>query len=233
MICVSDSLKQYMQSIGHDPAKLCVVRNGVPIDATADDRREPGSTWTLGTMALFRPRKGVETLLSALSHLKKRGLPVRLRAVGGFETPAYEQQVMTMAAELDVNSIIEWTGFQTDTCSQLRQMDLFVLPSLFGEGLPMVVLESMAQGLPVIASNVDGIPEAVRDGTDGLIFTAGDGRHLADTIESLCGDNERWTRFSRAARQRQRAEFSDCSMAAGVSAVYDKLSQNAVRECSP
>ena len=87
---------------------------------------------------------------------------MHLRAVGGFETSEYESEVKQLANQLNVEDMVTWTGFQTDTNTQFQQMDLFVLPSLFGEGLPMVVLESMAQGVPVIASNVEGIPEAVR-----------------------------------------------------------------------
>ena len=48
-------------------------------------------------------------------------------------------------------------------------MDLFVLPSLFGEGLPMVILEAMSAGTPVVATRVEGVPEAIRDGEEGLI----------------------------------------------------------------
>ena len=119
--------------------------------------------------------------------------------------------------------MIEWTGFQTNVNEQLRKMDVFVLPSLYGEGLPMVVLESMANAIPVVASRVEGIPEAVRDEIDGLIFEPSNAGDLAEKLETLIGDNDRWSAMSQSAVERQRNELSDLSMARGVAQVYDEL----------
>ncbi len=187
MICVSHSLGKYMIELGHAPEKLTVVCNGVAPIRELPDRLPPREPWTLGTMALFRPRKGTEVLLDALAILRKCQIPVRLRAVGSFETPDYEAEIMKRVERLGIGDMITWTGFQTEVNDQLRQMDLFVLPSLYGEGLPMVVLEAMANAVPVVASRVEGIPEAVRDGVDGLIFEAGSADDLADKIRSLVG----------------------------------------------
>lgn len=119
--------------------------------------------------------------------------------------------------------MIQWTGFQSDVNEQLRKMDLFVLPSLYGEGLPMVVLESMANAIPVIASRVEGIPEAVRDGVDGLIFEPGSAIDLAEKLVRLIGNTIRWEAMSECAVKRQRTELSDLSMARGVANIYDEL----------
>ena len=87
----------------------------------------------------------------------------------------------------------------------------------------MVVLESMANAIPVVASRVEGIPEAVRDGIDGLIFEPSNPQDLADKLESLIGDNDRWNEMSQSAVERQRNELSDISMARGVALVYDDI----------
>ncbi len=134
---------------------------------------------------------------------------MRLRAVGPFETTSYETEIMKRVDSLQIGDLIEWTGFQTDVNQQLGKMDLFVLPSLYGEGLPMVVLEAMANGVPVVASRVEGIPEAVRDGQDGLIFEPGDPADLANQLASLIGDADRWQTMSANCVQRQRSELSD------------------------
>ena len=224
MICVSNSLAGYMEKeLGHDAGKICVVSNGVAAIHDLPERELPGKRWTIGTMALFRPRKGTEVLLDALAILKSKNIDVTLRAVGPFETPEYENEILSRVEKLGIGDMIEWTGFQTNVNEQLRKMDLFVLPSLYGEGLPMVVLESMANAIPVVASRVEGIPEAVRDGVDGLIFEPSNPQDLADKLESLIGDNDRWLAMSQSAVERQRSELSDISMARGVATVYDEL----------
>lgn len=227
MICVSNSLAGYMKELGHDAEKISVVSNGVPAIDELPTKDAPGDCWTIGTMALFRPRKGTEVLLDALSILKEKNVNVKLRAVGPFETPEYEAEIMAQVDRLGIAEMIEWTGFQTDVNYQLQQMDLFVLPSLFGEGLPMVVLEAMASAVPVVASRVEGIPEAVRDGVDGLIFEPGDAKDLANRIMSIYGDNEKWRSMSDSSLVRQREELSETSMAKGVAEVYREICRDA------
>lgn len=223
IVCVSHSLARYMMDLGHAPEKLTVVGNGVAPIIQLPHRSPPQPPWTLGTMALFRPRKGTEVLLDALAALRNRQIPVTLRAVGTFETPAYEAEIMKRVDQLGIANMITWTGFQADVNEQLGKMDLFVLPSLYGEGLPMVVLEAMANAVPVVASRVEGIPEAVRDGVDGLIFEPGSAPDLADKIASLVGDQNRWELMSTNALERQREKLSDRSMARGIADVYREL----------
>ena len=220
MICVSRSLRDYMIGLGHADDRLAVVQNGVPSLEVPYLRTPPTGTWTLGTVALFRPRKGIEVLLEALAKLRTRGVDVCLRAVGPFETDEYQAEILALVEQLGIQDLVEWTGFCRNVDEELKKMDLFVLPSLFGEGLPMVVLEAMAASVPVIASRVEGIPEAVRDRTDGLIFEAGSSDDLADKIESLVGDDARWLTMSRSAEAQQRENLSAESMARGVAEVY-------------
>ncbi len=224
MICVSGSLAQYMAGQGHDPKKICVVHNGVPSVGDLADRRPPDDCWTIGAMALFRPRKGTEVLLEALAILKKEKINLKLRAVGPFESAEYEAAIHSHVKRLDIQEMILWTGFQNDINTQLQQMDLFVLPSLFGEGLPMVVLEAMAQGVPVIASRVEGIPEAIRDGVDGFVFEPASAEDLARRIMAIHGDTNRWQQMRESSFLRQQDKFSETSMARGVADVYHSLS---------
>jgi len=223
MICVSKSVRNYMLEAGHPPSRLHVVHNGVAQINQLADRRHPQQAWTLGTTALFRPRKGTELLLQALATLRDRNYQVNLLAVGPFETPEYEAQIKGMASELGLNGIIDWAGFQSDVPAYFNQMDLFVLPSLFGEGLPMVVLEAMANGVPVVAADVEGVREAVRDRIDGLIFQPGDADALIHAAETMIRGEIDWEAIRHSAWQRQCNQFSDLSMATGVAQVYQTL----------
>lgn len=174
-------------------------------------------------VALFRPRKGLEVLLDALAKLRAQGYSLRLRAVGPFETVEYAASIHARVDELKINDMIEWVGFTRDVPAELAKMDLFVLPSLFGEGLPMVVLEAMATGVPVVGTDVEGVPEAIRHGIDGVIAKPGDADDLAKVIASVVDGEHDWQALRQSALVRQRERFSDVSMAEQVATVYREI----------
>ncbi len=223
VIAVSRTLAQWSHSLGIPRWKISTVHNGVPAQGDLTPRPYPCSTWTLGTVALFRPRKGLEVLLEAIALLRSQGLPVRLRAVGGFENPAYEATIRALSEKLALQSAIDWVGFRQNVPAEFARMDAFVLPSLFGEGLPMVILEAMAAGVPVVATRVEGAPEAVRHELEGLLVEPGDARRLAEQVARLMRGEVDWHELREAAHRRQAKSFSAESMAAGVARVYDKL----------
>jgi len=107
--------------------------------------------------------------------------------------------------------------------AEFRRMHVFVLPSLFGEGMPMVVLEAMAAGLPVVSTQVEGIPQVVRDGRDGLLVEPGNPVRLAEALARIARGATDTESMGDSAWQRQRDAFSDVSMAAGVAAVYQEV----------
>lgn len=223
LIAVSHSLGRHMQTAGCAGDRLRVVPNGVPALADVPHRRCPAGDWTLGTVALFRPRKGTEVLIDALAELRRQDLPAKLLCVGGFDSPDYERQLKARVAEHGLQEHVEWTGFTSEVNEQLHRMDLFVLPSLFGEGLPMVVLEAMAAGAPVVATDVEGVPEAIRDGVDGVVVPPQDAERLAAGIARVMRGELDWEKLRLSALVRQGDHFSDRSMAAGVAAVYDEI----------
>ena len=223
VIPVSESLRQRTITAGCSPEMVHLVRNGVPARPVRPVRSKNQKEWIIGTVALFRPRKGTEILLNAMAKLHREGVPVRLRAVGPFETEEYEKTLKDRAERLGINEVIDWTGFTSDVDAELAKMDLFVLPSLFGEGLPMVVIEAMAAGVPVIASNVEGIPEAIRDRVDGLLFQSGDVDELVGAIEQFIDGVIDWTAIHQQEVDRHAEAFSTESMASGVAQVYEQI----------
>jgi glycosyltransferase involved in cell wall biosynthesis len=224
LIAVSPSLAELMVAQGFAADRVVYVPNGVPAPKPFA-RTLPTGGWTLGMAALFRPRKGIEVLLQALSELRDRGHDVRLRAIGPFETPEYEREVRTLASRLNLDGAIDWTGFVGDIHAELQKVDLFVLPSLFGEGLPMVVLEALAASLPVVASHVEGVPAAIRQGVDGLLVEAGNPRQLASAIEEIISpdSSQNYLQMCRNAREQHAKHFSATAMAQGVARVYREV----------
>ncbi len=223
VIAVSESLGRWMIQRGFAADRVTVVHNGVPCIGPASRRDGPPETWTLGCVALLRPRKGIEVLLEALAILRGEKLPVRLRVVGPFETPAYEAEIRGLTSRYALAEAVDWAGFQSDVPREMERMDLFVLPSLFGEGLPMVVLEAMAAGVPVVAARVEGVPEAIRDGVDGLLVPPGSAEDLARAVARVVRGEVDWAAWRSSASARQAEHFSDRSMAAGIAKVYDRV----------
>ncbi len=223
LIAVSGNTKQYAHRRGFNKEKVTLVPNGVASRTPARPRHASQVEWTLGTMARFRPRKGMEVLLRAVAILKEEGLPIRLRAVGDFETSHYETQIKALAEGFDVTELVDWVDFPEDVDSELANMDLLVLPSLFGEGLPAVVLDAMAAGVPVVASRVEGVTEAIRDGQDGLLAEPDNPRDLAAVIRRIITGQVKWKKLRASAIRRHTEQFSGRAMAAGVAKVYARV----------
>jgi len=226
IISVSQAMQRYTDEHGLSGRYMAVVPNGVPSTGPLLERASPEGVWTIGTIALFRPRKGLDVLIEAFARLRDQGCPVRLRAVGTFESSDYETQIKTLVDKLGVTDAVDWRGFRSDVLAELREMDLFVLPSLFGEGLPMVILEAMSMGVPVVATDVEGIPEAIRDGQEGIIAAAGDSDALACGIRRVVDGEVDWQRLRQAAYDRQVQLYTDVAMARGVAGVYDEVLAN-------
>ncbi|MBN1395436.1 MAG: glycosyltransferase [Pirellulales bacterium] len=223
VIAVSKAMADHIASEGFDRAKIVVVPNGVPSLASIPFRKTPSGNWTLGVVGLFRPRKGLEILIEAMARLRGEGIPVRLLAVGAFESAGYADEIADRLHRRELADQVVWTGFSRDVTAELKKMDLLVLPSLFGEGLPMVVLEAMAAGVPVIASRVPGVPEAIRHGLDGVLVDPADADELARTVAAFVDGEYDWAAMRLSAFERQARLFSDRAMAEGVAVVYNDV----------
>ena len=223
LIAVSGSLQQHLLDRGVPAGRIRQVSNGVPVSDRVRRSYGPGEVLTLGMIALYRPRKGVEVLLEAMARLQAANVPVRLHAVGPFESVEYEREVTALADSRGLRGAVTWAGFKTDIAAEFARMHLFVLPSLFGEGMPMVLLEAMAAGLPVVSTRVEGIPELVRSGQDGLLVEAADPQALAAALLKFARSEVDAEAMGDSGRQRQRERFSDISMAAAVANIYREV----------
>ncbi|WP_153559042.1 glycosyltransferase [Roseimaritima sediminicola] len=221
LIAVSNSLGETLCRGGWPSQRISVVHNGVPgVRPERKHTPRPGGRWVLGMVALMRPRKGLEVALEAISHLKKTGHEVHLRCIGPFESDAYRERIEEKVQRLGVSDRVEFRGFAADVPQALAELDAMVLPSLYGEGLPMVVLEAMAAALPVVATKVEGTPEAIRHRREGLLADPQCSRSLAQQITALVEGRYDWTAMAEAACLRHREHFSDTAMAEKTAAVY-------------
>lgn len=223
VIPCSEGMGQYARRIGIGAGRIRVVLNGIPEIGPDRSKTGPSEEWVFGIVALFRPRKGLEYLFEAMQTLKVEGLSFKLRAIGGFFSEEYKQEIVALVDRLGLVDRVEWVDFTTDIAGELRKLDSFVLPSTQGEGLPIAILEAMSAGLPVVTTDIAGNREVVRDGVDGFMCEPEDSASLAESMGKLIRQPEGWLKFSENAYERQRTHFSEDSMSMGIAKVYDEI----------
>lgn len=229
LITVSDSLRRELVRGGEPEDRVSVVRNGVPgVRYSRTSYPQIGRHWTFGMVALMRPRKGLEVALDAIAILRREGYDVTLRCIGPYESDDYRRRIELQIDALGIRESIEQSGFKKDVPATLAQLDAMLLPSLYGEGLPMVVLEAMASALPVIATKVEGTPEAIRDRVDGLLAEPGSADSLATQMRELINGFVDWSSLAESSYRRHAEMFSDRAMSAGVASIYRLVAANCV-----
>ena len=185
-----------------DPREIESVKPSDPKAA----RREMGGDGELLLLnvASFKPAKGHAYLIRAVREARDMLPNLKLLIVGdGPLKPQIERLVKRMGLE----KTVVFLGKRSDAVKFLWLCDIFVLPSV-SEGLGLAAIEAMAAGRPVVATRVGGIPEAVRDGVDGLLVPPRDPEALARAIVTLARDEGLRRRMGEAGRRRAREEFS-------------------------
>jgi L-malate glycosyltransferase len=150
----------------------------------------------VGTVANFRAQKDYPNLLEAACVLRDRGVAVRIVAVGQGQL---EAQTRALHERLGLGGRVMLLGRRDDAVRVLAACDLFTLAS-DNEGLPVAVMEALALGLPVVATAVGGVPEAVTDGVEGLLVPPKQPEALAGAIAALARDPARRVEMGAAAR---------------------------------
>jgi colanic acid/amylovoran biosynthesis glycosyltransferase len=181
--------------------KLFVVRCAVDLkDIPERVRSQPGLRTRLISVGRLSPEKGHVGLLEAFSKVRASGIDADLVLVGdGPERARIEQTIVSLGLQTHV--FLTGRLAEEDTLAQMARADVLILAS-FMEGLPVVLMEAMALGLPVIASRVAGIPELVTDNEQGLLFCPTDWNELAHKLRLLILDFEMQDRLGKAGRAR-------------------------------
>jgi glycosyltransferase involved in cell wall biosynthesis len=221
VVAVSLDTKRHLDDrLGLRPDVVQVVANGVFVPPGDRDRvrRElgvqQGELLVMASGSLVE-RKGHAVLIRALAGLD-RALPWRLAIAGqGQEREALE----LLAASLDVADRVHILGFRDDMPDVLAATDICAMPSLW-EGLPLALLEAMAAGKPIVASETSGIPEAMTSGREGLLTAPGDVGALGAALDQMLRDPALRARLGRAAAARAAAEFSLDAMITRYETLY-------------
>ena len=199
--------------IGLKAETLLTVHNGVPAPTAGPPPPLKGVLRVAAIGRLVR-QKGLDILLQAMVQAPS----VRLTIAG---TGEQEPDLRRTVGDLDLDDRVDFVGW-VDPASIFRRVDAVALPSR-NEGLPLVLLEAMHAGLPVIATPVGSVPEAVEHGKTGLLVPPEDPGALARALNELAASARRRGELGSAAQLRAREEFSPVAMADGYDAIYSAV----------
>jgi len=218
ILVVSEATRRALERQGYPSRRMEVVHNGVEVEPAQPMRLADGPTIVhVGRLA---PVKGQRELIAALTLLENVNFVLDGRDLE--QRGAYARELEGEAKRLGVRDRVVFAGHREDVLSLLAGCDVFALPSRV-EGLPLVVLEAMAQARPVVATRVGGTPELVIDGETGILVPPGDVSGLARALGELLADPERARRLGEAGRARVLERFSAEAMTRRVLEVYDEI----------
>jgi glycosyltransferase involved in cell wall biosynthesis len=195
-----------------------VVTAGVGVTAARPARRRGRRKIVVGMLGTVCERKGSDLFVEAARAVLGRRDDVEFRLVGPLAPGAGEPWARAVVARGE-RAGVRWKGPTSDAMAELAGWDVFVLPTR-QDPFPLVVLEAMAAGLPVVASAVDGVPEQVGEGC-ALLVAPDDAVALAGAVEQLLDDEPARLAMGRAGAARAAAQFTPARHARELAAAYD------------
>jgi glycosyltransferase involved in cell wall biosynthesis len=184
IISPSEFLRTIYVSAGIPPERIVTMRQGQVVPANVADRPRSAAGLRIGYLGQLIPHKGVHVLIEAVRRL--RAAPLTLQIFGDVTTqPAYTQRLCDAIGGDPRIALCGTYGPRTALAGVLQGLDVVVVPSLWYENSPMVVLEALAHRTPVIVSDLGSLPEVVIHDRNGLVFAPGDAASLARQLQRL------------------------------------------------
>lgn len=231
VICLTGAVRDNLRQSGVPEPRLKIVSGAIDTEefALAHARRRPvrrefkldESEICIGVVGRLVRGKGHECLLEAAARLKTEKSPAaKVLIVGdGPERAALQVRV----EQLGLADRVIFAGFRGDMPAVMAALDILVLPSTDTEVLPLVLMEAMAAGNPVVATQVGSVPEIVEGGVNGLLVPPGDADALAAALSRLIAEPDLRGRLAAAGKQRVEQDFSLPRMVAATEHVYKSL----------
>lgn len=225
VVVVSSELQAWVRTVSSQ-RRVVVLHNPVLLPQRDEAPAPARAPATLVFLGHLEAGKGCHDLLRAMRTIVAAVPQARLLLCGDGQRDETRALVATLGLQASVD-LPGWVDAR-ERAALLDTATVFVLPS-HAEGLPMSLLEAMAHGAPVVATAVGGIPEAVRDGVDGVLVAPGDTGALAAAVLGLLADPDARMRLGAAGRERVRTEFSSTRMIATLEDLYEKLAAHEAR----
>jgi glycosyltransferase involved in cell wall biosynthesis len=214
-VCPSQFLAGQMQRGKVFPDRMHVIHHFIDLDGVAPKSTPGGNAVIAGRLA---PEKGIDVAIRAVGHLSDQ---VRLDIAG--DGPARRDLEALAEAEAPGQVVFHGRLPKDKLFDLLRSSSVAVVPSTWFENQPMAVLEAMAAGLPVIASDLGGLPELIDDGVDGLLVPPGDDKVLARAIDEMARDWSRAFTMGQTGRRKIETGFSPSVHIEQISGLYRQL----------
>jgi glycosyltransferase involved in cell wall biosynthesis len=219
IIVLSESFRQRIGALTHNRT-VKVVFNPVRVsDFRKEGKRnaEPVHLLFVGDVI---ERKGVAELIAAMQIVLDTVPSAKLTLCGGGRIAFYRK----LCSDLKISDSVEFAGFVSGEAklSAFSNASLFVLPS-YVEGMPMVIIEAMAAGLPVVATAVGGVPEIIEEGVNGFLVAPRDPAALADRILRIVSDPARYDAMSAANVRKAGEVFDITAIAAEICGIYEEV----------
>jgi glycosyltransferase involved in cell wall biosynthesis len=236
----AEAIKQSLITEGHAPDRIYVIRNGISPAAFVERTHDmglrdelgiPADVPIVGMLARLNQLKGVDEFLDAAAKVASRVPEVRFLLIGdsvpmpdrrSVTNGSYCDALRERARELGIADRLVFTGFRLDVPRLLTQCAVSVLPS-HSEGLSNTLLESMAAGVPVVATNVGGNPEVVQEGRTGFLVPVKNADALAERICRVLHDRGLAARLGESGRRRAAEQFSIDRMLRDTERLYQHL----------
>ena len=230
----ADAVKQWLVGDGFPASRITVIPNGVDLSrfvATENPvelRRSlgvPEHAPLVGVVSRLHRLKGIEDFLDAAALIVAKHPAAHFLVVGQpspVDNHAYLEELMARAQHLGIGERVIFTGLRSDVPALLSTLSVSVMPSL-NEALSNVLLESMAAGAPVVATDVGGTTEALRDGHTGLLIPPSDPAAMAAAIDRLLANPVLARALGQSARQAIADKFSLDRMVAATAVLYEDL----------
>ncbi len=208
-----------VNALGVPPDRVEILINGVPAPSVAR-RPEPSLPFKLLFVGNLSDRKGVPDLLQAMAPPSLAELPLQLTLAGGGDVAAYEARARALGLAPDRVHFEGWAD-QNAVARHMAEADLLVLPS-YDEGLPLVILEALANSVAVVCTPVGEIPHMLSDGDNALLVPPGDVAALADALRRLAQNPALRERLERNGRALYAQNFSLTRFFAAVARIHKR-----------
>ena len=202
-----------------------VVHDGTPWPFPGTRTSARNGQFRIGLIGRVSPWKGQHIFLRAAALVNQDFPNARFFIVGGalFGEAEYEREVRSLTESLGLTGVVTFTGFRSDVQNAIADMDLIVHASTTGEPFGQVIIEGMAAGKPVIATNGGGVPEIVEDGKTGILVPMGDVPAMAEAIRRVLANPALAEDMGVRGRERVRDHFTIERKARKVEAVYQAM----------